>query len=216
MPLFGRRHHEPAPAAPAGVPGLADAAQGWQPVTGRPFGHDVVDGIHDITRAMYGDSRLLLDTPQRAVGETTFSEAFRARIGGRTVTVANANTYIDPGLFQAGRFSPDVAACAVELATMVPGTIVQPYHVQQFKLWGRTELGHPGLRRPVPDQHRQRRIRPANPYSRGTAAHADARRLGVLAGRVPVRLRGHGQVPQRRRDQLLAMFARVYEANGRD
>lgn len=142
MPLFGRRHHEPALAAPAGVPGLADAALGWQPVTGRPFGHDVVDGIHDITRAMYGDSRLL-DTPQRAVGETTFSDAFRARIGGRTVTVANANTYIDPGLFQAGRFSPDVAVCAVELATMVPGTIVQPYRVQQIKLWGRTELGNP-------------------------------------------------------------------------
>ena len=144
MPLFGRRHREPVPGTPARMPGLADtaAAQGWQPVTGRPFGHDLVDGIHDITRAMYGDSRLL-DTPQRAVGETTFSDAFRSRTGGRTVTVANANTYIDPGLFQAGRFSPDVAVCAVELATMVPGTIVQPYRVQQIKPWGRTELGNP-------------------------------------------------------------------------
>jgi hypothetical protein len=90
----------------AGMPGLADqaAAQGWQPVTGPPFRHDVVDGIHDITRAMYGDSRLM-DTSQRAVGETKFSDAFRARIDGRTVIVANANTFIDPGLFQAGRFS---------------------------------------------------------------------------------------------------------------
>ena len=62
---------------------------------------------------------------------------------GRTVTVANANTFIDPGLFQGGRFSPDVAVCAVELATMVPGTIVQPYRVQQMMRWGAAELGNP-------------------------------------------------------------------------
>ena len=146
MPLFGRRHHEPAPPTTAGIPGLADqaAAGGWQPVTGRPFGQDAVNGIHDITRAMYGDSRLGASEP-RAVGETTFSDAFRTRIDGRTVIVANANTFIDPGLFQAGRFSPDVAVCAVELATMVPTTIVQPDRIQQISLWGKTETGNPAF-----------------------------------------------------------------------
>ena len=135
MPLFGRRR--PAPAAPPGLPGLAGqaVAQGWQPVTGRPFGHDLVDGIHDITRAMYGDSRLGASEP-RAVGDTTFSDALRACIDGRTVIVANANTFIDPGLFQAGRFSPDVAVCAVELATIAPGTVVQPDRIQRIMFWG--------------------------------------------------------------------------------
>jgi hypothetical protein len=146
MPLFGRRHREPVPRTTAGIPGLADqaAAQGWQPVTGPPFRSHVVDGIHDITRAMYGDSRLM-DTTQRAVGETKFSDALRARIDGRTVIVANANTFIDPGLFQAGRFSPDVAVCAVELATMVPGTIVQPDRIQQINHWGAAEMGNPAF-----------------------------------------------------------------------
>ena len=124
-------------AAPPGLPGLAGqaVAQGWQPVTGRPFGHDLVDGIHDITRAMYGDSRLGASEP-RAVGDTTFSDALRACIDGRTVIVANANTFIDPGLFQAGRFSPDVAVCAVELATIAPGTVVQPDRIQRIMFWG--------------------------------------------------------------------------------
>lgn len=146
MPLFGRRRHEPAPRPLAGVPGLAEmaAAQGWQPVTGRPFGHDVVEGIHDITRAMYGAGRLGGSYPG-PIGETKFSDAFRARIGGRTVLVANANTYIDPGLFQAGRFSPDVAVCAVELATMAPGTVVQPYRIQRIMLMGGTETGNPAF-----------------------------------------------------------------------
>ena len=100
-------------------------------MTGPPFRSQLVDGIHDITRAMYGDSRLA-DTSGRAVGATTFSDALRASIDGRTVIVANANTYIDPGLFQAGHFSPDVAVCAVELGTFVPGIIVQPERIQQI------------------------------------------------------------------------------------
>jgi hypothetical protein len=146
MPLFGRRRAAPGPVPPPGLPGLAEqaAAQGWQPVTGQPFGHDLSDGIHDITRAMYGDSRLS-DTPHRAVGQTTFSDALRTRIGGRTVIVANANTYIDPGLFQAGRFSPDVAVCAVELATIAPGTVIQPDRVQRIMLRGGTETGNPAF-----------------------------------------------------------------------
>jgi hypothetical protein len=113
-------------------------------VTGPPFGHDLVDGIHDITRAMYGDSRAGTSEPRR-VGDTTFSDAFRARIDGRTVIVANAHTYMDPGLFQAGRFSPDAAVCAVELATITPGTIVQPHRVARIMVRGGTETGNPAF-----------------------------------------------------------------------
>ena len=146
MPLFGRRRRAPGPVVPPGSPGLAEqaAAQGWQPVAGRPFGPDLVDGIHDITRAMYGAARLGANAG-RPVGETMFSDALRARIDGRTVIVANANTYIDPALFQAGRLHPDVAVCAVELATMVPGTIVQPDRIEQISRWGRTEMGSPAF-----------------------------------------------------------------------
>jgi hypothetical protein len=50
-----------------------------------------------------------------------------------------------PGLFQAGRFSPDVAVCTVELATMVPGAIVQPDRIQQIRRWGRTKVGNPAF-----------------------------------------------------------------------
>ena len=42
-----------------------------------------------------------------AIGNTTFSDAFRASISGQTGIVANANTHIDPGLVQGGRFSPE-------------------------------------------------------------------------------------------------------------
>ena len=143
MPLFGRRRPAPAPALP---PSLAEqaAAQGWQPVAGPPFHHHAVDGIHDITRAMYGAPRQT-DTTQRTVGDTTFSDAFRVSAGGRTVIAANAHTYIDPALFQAGHLHPDVAVCAVELATIVPGVIVQPYRIPQILFLGRTEIGHPAF-----------------------------------------------------------------------
>ena len=143
MPLFGRRRPAPAPALP---PSLAEqaAAQGWQPVAGPPFHHHAVDGIHDITRAMYGAPRQT-DTTQRTVGDTTFSDAFRVSAGGRTVIAANAHTYIDPALFQAGPLHPDVAVCAVELATIVPGVIVQPYRIPQILFLGRTEIGHPAF-----------------------------------------------------------------------
>jgi hypothetical protein len=143
MPLFGRRRPPPAPVVPPGLPSLAEqaAAQGWQPVAGPPFHHHAVDGIHDITRAMYGAPRQA-DTTQRTVGDTTFGDALRVSTGGRTVIVANAHTYIDPALFQAGHFHPDVAVCAVELATIVPPAIVQPYRIPQIRLLGRTETGN--------------------------------------------------------------------------
>ena len=42
-------------------------------------------------------------------------------------------------------FSPDVAVCTVELATMVPGAIVQPDRIQQIRHWGRTKVGNPAF-----------------------------------------------------------------------
>jgi hypothetical protein len=145
MPLFGRRRPAPGPAVPPGPSGLADqaAAQGWQPVAGPPFHHHVVDGVHDITRAMYGAPRPM--DSERMVGGTTFSDAIRTSIDGRTVIVANSNTYIDPALFQAGRLHPDVAVCAVELATIVPGVIVQPDRIPQIRHLGRTQTGNPAF-----------------------------------------------------------------------
>ena len=56
-----------------------------------------------------------LDRPD-PVGPTKFKDVFSASIDGRTVTVANALTYIDPGLFQAGQPTPSVAVCVAELA----------------------------------------------------------------------------------------------------
>ncbi len=53
---------------------------------------------------MYGAPRQI-DTSERTVGDTTFGDALRVSIGGRTVIVANAHTYIDPALFQAGRLT---------------------------------------------------------------------------------------------------------------
>ena len=145
MPLFGRRRPAPGPVVPPGSPGLAEqaAAQGWQPVAGPPFHHHLVDGIHDITRAMYGAPRPI--DSERMVGQTTFGDALRASINGRTVIVANSNTYIDPALFQAGRLHPDVTVCTVELATIVPGAIVQPYRIPEIRHLGRTETGNPAF-----------------------------------------------------------------------
>ena len=78
MPLFGRRRAATGPVTPPGLSGLSEmgAAQGWQPAAGLPFGHDLTDGIHDITRAMYGDSRLLDATPQLWGGTETGNPAF--------------------------------------------------------------------------------------------------------------------------------------------
>jgi hypothetical protein len=128
MPLFGRHHDQPAAAHSSGVPGLAEAAvrQGWQPVTGSPFEGGLVDRIHELTLAMFGAST----TYQTGIGLTNFEDAFRGHISGRTVVVANAWTVIEPGLFQAGRGTPQVAVCAAELPTI----IMPPFRVQSRRL----------------------------------------------------------------------------------
>ena len=154
MPLFRHHHDASGPDRPAsgstnsgnpgGTSGPASfaAAQGWQPVAGPPFHHHAVDGIHDITRAMYGAPRQT-DTTQRTVGDTTFSDAFRVSAGGRTVIAANAHTYIDPALFQAGHLHPDVAVCAVELACPVTLLSVQPRQFPAILALPETRAGRP-------------------------------------------------------------------------
>jgi hypothetical protein len=145
MPLFGRRHQAPAHSVPPEIPGLADsaAAQSWQPMAGRPFGPKIVDVVHDITRAMYGVPRRM--PHQGTIGATMCHDAFRASIGGRTVIVANARTYIEPGLFQGGSGVPVVAVCAVELATIAPLTYVQPRQFPHMMAGPESSTGNPAF-----------------------------------------------------------------------
>jgi hypothetical protein len=122
MPLFG--HRRPDAQRIGWMPGLADAAaaQGWQPVDKAPVPH-LHDQIHDLTCCMYGFR------PHQypgAIGETTYLDAYRGTLDGRSVTVANAFTYIEPGLFQAGKLNPWVSVCAVELPTLVMPMNIQP------------------------------------------------------------------------------------------
>ena len=122
MPLFG--HRRDASKRTEWVPGLAAtaAAQGWQGVDGVPFNHDMHNEIHNITCFLFGFDRRQYPG---AIGNTTYNDAFRARVGGRIVTVANAFTFIEPGLFQADKLNPWVAICAVELPTLVPAATIQ-------------------------------------------------------------------------------------------
>ena len=122
MPLFG---HRPPEAKRVGwIPGLTDAvvAKGWQPIDGVPVPH-LHDQIHDLTCLMYG---FLPHRYSGAIGETTYRDAFRGSLGGRAVTVANAFTFIEPGLFQAGKINPWVSVCAVELPTLVMPISIEP------------------------------------------------------------------------------------------
>lgn len=127
MPLFGHRGGAPGPSAAAGVPGLAEAAvaQGWQPAGASPFLQHLVNAVHEITRAIYGVPRRG-PTGDTTVGNTVFSDAFRGSIGGRTVTVANAWTYLEPVLGNIWDRSGTVAVCAVELPAVMPIACVQP------------------------------------------------------------------------------------------
>ena len=143
MRLFGHHHDAPRRDASAGVAGLAEAAaaQGWQPVAGNPFDGHLENAVHEITRAMYGAPRGLPARP--GVGDTTFSDAFRASISGRAVTVANGWTVIEPGLFQAGRGTPAVAVCAAELPSVIGQICVQSRRFPHMMAWPESPAGNP-------------------------------------------------------------------------
>src|SRR5690348_15487863 len=114
MPLF-RRHRDDggdgSASAPttgvhsgggdSAVPGIAGWAtsQGWQPVTDdKPFAGHLEDQVHEATLALYGVRRGLRIASE-AVGPTTFADAYRGAVDGRTVTIANGFTYSNVGRF---------------------------------------------------------------------------------------------------------------------
>lgn len=142
MALFGRRHGgfpRPVPE----VSGLAQgaAARGWQPLGPTPFDEHGARPIHEITRTAYGAPRALQEV-QVSVGSTEFSDAYRCQVGDRVLTVANARTFITPGLFQAGRPTPAMAVCAVELSSMMPAGYAQPRHTVNLMTMQRVRTGH--------------------------------------------------------------------------
>jgi hypothetical protein len=144
MPLFGRhRHTSPAGPGQTRRSGAAGTIMppGWQPVGGRPFDGHLDDAAHEITRIMYGVPRSI--PRPGGIGHTTFTDVFRTSIDGRAVTVANAWTVIEPGLFQAGRGTPSVAVCAVELPSVLPVTLIQPRRFPRITSLGETRTGDP-------------------------------------------------------------------------
>lgn len=121
MPLFGRSHENAREQFQAGVPALADMAvrQGWQPVTGQPFGGHLEDSVHEITRVMYGVRRGAVQLHGGIkVGQTIFRDAYAGAVNGRRVIVANAWTSIIE--------LKGVAVCAVELPSILTVICVQP------------------------------------------------------------------------------------------
>ncbi len=126
MHLFGHHHDAPVPATqqPGGpVPQQAAATQGWQPVSGQPLTSGVHYLVHDTARAMYGRPRSA--TAYLAIGATTYRDAYRASLDGRTVVVANAFTAMEAGFFEAGHGTPVVAVAAVEIPTILGLICVQ-------------------------------------------------------------------------------------------
>jgi hypothetical protein len=146
MPLFGRRRHEPAtglgPGGKAEFSGLA-MPEGWQMVLDRPFAGHLDDPVHEVSRVMYGAARYL-HRPD-VVGATKFTDVYAASIDGRTVTVANARTYIDPGLFQAGQPTPSVAVCVAELASVLPIVWIRPPRFGGLVTVAQVKSGNPAF-----------------------------------------------------------------------
>ncbi len=146
MPFFSRKRSDQVSIA--GLPGLAGpaeyaASQGWQPAFDRPFDGRLEDTVHDTTRAMYGVPRGT--TRPSGIGRTAFQDAFRGSIDGRTVTVSNAWTAIDPGLFQGGRGTPAVAVCAAEVPTILSPVCVQSRRFPHLMRWPESPTGNPAF-----------------------------------------------------------------------
>ncbi|HEX4061816.1 MAG TPA: hypothetical protein VHY58_12435 [Streptosporangiaceae bacterium] len=112
-------------------------------VLDRPFGGHLDDAVHEVTRVMYGAARYL-HRPD-VVGGTRFSDVYSASIDGRTVTVANARTYIDPGLLQAGRLNPTVAVCVAELPSVLPIVWIRPHRFAGLVTIAESKTGNPAF-----------------------------------------------------------------------
>lgn len=145
MPLFGhRRHTTGTTPGQAGGPGTGIAMpQSWQPVTGRPFEEHLERLIQETSRIMYGIPRIFPQFP--GVGDIRFTDAFRTSTDGRAVTVANAWTVVEPGLFGPGKGTPGVAVCAVELPSVLPVAWIRPRRFSGPAPVGEARTGNPAF-----------------------------------------------------------------------
>jgi hypothetical protein len=165
MALFGRRKNE-TQAIPGGIPrdypgasgqgpgdfpgqpfgasllGQAAFTQGWQPVGDRPFDGHLEGRVAAIISCLWGMSRGVPRQQDENRG-TNFRDAFRSSVDGRTVTVANAWSYLlppgirrDPGFGGAG-------CCAVELPSTLPILCVQPRRIHAVLGMHATPVGSP-------------------------------------------------------------------------
>lgn len=111
------------------IPGLAEAAaaQGWQPVAGRPVSDALARAVFEIACAMYEVSPALLSGHFHPdASQARFQDAYRFADRGRTVTVANARAVMGTE----ARYLPgppkEVSVCAVELPTLLPVLSIWP------------------------------------------------------------------------------------------
>jgi hypothetical protein len=114
---------------------------GWQPVPGRPFDGHFEEVVHEVARILHGVPRGA--GSDRMVGTTSFSDAFRTSIDGRAVTVANAWTGIEPGLFPGRQGPPGTAVCVVEITAVLPILSIQPRRFRGPAPHGETRSGNP-------------------------------------------------------------------------
>jgi hypothetical protein len=138
MPLFGHRDNLRR-LQEFGVPGLADVAvgQGWEPVSGSPFGGLLESDVRDITLALHREAPGAAPDGHHEAGPTEFSDAYRGLLDGRAVIVANAWTSV------AGRHA--LAVCAVELTFPVTLLSVQPRRFPITLALPETPAGDPGF-----------------------------------------------------------------------
>jgi hypothetical protein len=118
------------------VTGLAEyaAGLGWHPLGDSPFDGFLADFIHEATRVMYGAPRgQAYGSTSVRVANTAYRDAYGGTIGERDFAVANAWTSI-------GELHP-VAVCAVEVATVLPLTWVQPRAFAAVMITGSIPVG---------------------------------------------------------------------------
>jgi hypothetical protein len=126
MPLFGRRRAASKPAAQEPESRFAGVAtaRGLEPVQSAALDSQLQDAIHESARVIYGDTPRPID--EKYPHPTVYHDLFRTQVDGRTVIVANGWTTIKPGLEESARDVKGVAACVVELPSILAIACVQP------------------------------------------------------------------------------------------
>lgn len=124
MPLFGQREHLRRLQL-FGVPGLPEVAahQGWQPEAGPPLDGLLEADLREIAVSMYASPGGVLGGDAGAE-PLSFSDAYRGRLDGRAVIIANAWVGIPSRDGLPG--TEGLSVCAVELDSVVGLLSVQP------------------------------------------------------------------------------------------